>query len=442
MILRLTNSMRNQNSLDELDLLLNRVITTLEVHHKTQEPIETIEQSMFVRRDLSPEHQMIETCLKEYINLDLEVKIHSCIGSARSNYFSTIRNQPIKSLTTILDFSKEEDFASALESYFLGSGSYGFVLANLQNFPPSVMKISFGVRKMYNPLSPFEMPWEYCIGATSETDYLLKPIERSFQPILVPKEVFNNKIKVGNDNLHFGEPVVAISKNIVPGLPMFEMPFCQEINWSSIKKPDALFMTLLRHLKKVHESGIALIDISPRNLLSCNGEIKFIDFGFAQLFSKVKDIVQVNDFTFGNQHFRSPWAHIITKMRPVHLQRMGWNYKESLILELIANDFWSLATIFGVEFCGFSSKDALNFGNIQKDINYFIRESQRESEYFSFDANDISQFVNSYLAIFFAKFESILDISKSCPVSLQKMLQSVLQVNPVVRMTNVESLLK
>jgi hypothetical protein len=79
----------------------------------------------------------------------------------------------------------------------------------------------------------------------------------------------------------------------------------------------------------VHKSGISLVDVSSRNLLVCNGKFKFIDVGFAKLYANILDHVDDPNFIFGNRKFRSPWAHIVSKI-PTHLYKSTpWKLKES-----------------------------------------------------------------------------------------------------------------
>ena len=60
----------------------------------------------------------------------------------------------------------------------------------------------------------------------------------------------------------------------------------------------------------IHKSGIGLMDISPNNIMNCNGEFKFLDLGFAELYRYADMPIIV----FGLEFYRSPWAHIASEL--------------------------------------------------------------------------------------------------------------------------------
>jgi hypothetical protein len=53
------------------------------------------------------------------------------------------------------------------------------------------------------------------------------------------------------------------------------------------------------------------MDVSPYNLMNCNGEFKFIDLGFAQLYL----YANMPRNLFGVKSYRSPWAHIASNLQ-------------------------------------------------------------------------------------------------------------------------------
>jgi len=325
---------------------------------------------------------------------------------------------------------------------------YGLVLKKAKDNFEQVMKISFGHTDKYNPMSDDEMPTEYCVGLLSPTSHILKPIANSFQPIEIPQSLFDKEIHIRNTTLIFYNPVVGpfgtydtydsyYSKDLPTVVPMFEMPLCEQVIWSGSTSTGAIFIELLSALNEVHKSGISLVDVSSRNLVVCNGKFKFIDVGFAKLYANILDHVDDPNFIFGSRKFRSPWAHIVSKI-PTHLfKSTPWKLKEKLVLELIANDYWSLAYMFAYKFCKLRGREYITFtDHIDAAIDQI--QFQRKLTY-----NNASKFTDMLQNVVYNLFsENYRFHTASCPESFQNILKSVLQVNPVIRMQNVERILE
>jgi len=217
---------------------------------------------------------------------------------------------------------------------------------------------------------------------------------------------------------------------------MFEMPMCQGIVWTNLPgfNTSAKFVEMLHALNDIHKSGIALNDISQFNIMSCNSGWKFIDLGFATLYDLTKEYQnEVDTFIFGNENHRSPWADIVSQVSINSAKQFtNWNLKEMFVSELIANDYWSLALLFGEKFCDlFQMKHFKNFKNLIKSI--IDKIGLKEEKH-----------VINYGLQF--KLDSIFSILKdkkksSCSPLFQELLLSILQVNPVNRMRNVEKIL-
>jgi len=107
-----------------------------------------------------------------------------------------------------------------------------------------------------------------------------------------------------------------------------------------------------------------------------------------------------------------------------------WNLQEKSVLELIANDFWSLAAVFGHAFCELGTA----FDNLEK-IMLNIAETIISTE-------EINEMVQTNLKSMFDELEKNSEILTKCPKSLQMMLKSILQSNPITRMKNVEDILQ
>merc|ERR1712034_35159 len=177
-------------------------------------------------------------------------------------------------------------------------------------------------------------------------------------------------------------------------------------------KPDKKFVKLLRALDDIHKSGIALLDVSPSNIMKCNGELKFIDLGFAALYL-YEDMPTIR---FGCKTFQSPWAHIASKLLKLQSKKQQeLHLEKKLLLEAIANDYWSLAFIFARKLCNFD-------------------------ENMIFTAH-INEFLQNYLDHLFSEVRITVNHFSSCGKPLQEILKSVLQVNPIIRMQNVEKIL-
>jgi len=184
---------------------------------------------------------------------------------------------------------------------------------------------------------------------------------------------------------------------------------------------------LLRAVNEIHKSGIALVDVSPTNILVCNGEFKFIDVGFAKLYANILDHVNNINFVFGMLLYRSPWAHIVSEV-PSHLYKLftTWNLKEKFVLELIANDYWSLALIFGSKFCGLHAEQ------------WYIQFTNRiDDARLTHNASELTNILQNDIFNLFREDQ----INTQCPEIFQSILKSILHVNPVIRMQNVENIL-
>jgi len=387
------------------------------------------------------EINMIQKYLRAYSNPSLATNVANCVEDVFmqfQNRTSAKIDNWYKKLAINAKSPGEDIIKTIFHDLYLGSGSYAFVLKNSHyKFDEEVMKISLGKRTEYDPMWKSEMPWEYCVGLLSPTSHILKPIENSFQPIELPPILFNSYVFISEKKkIEFFEPVAHGWTKSSTVVPMFEMPMCQDIVWTNL--PDfntsAQFVELLHALNDIHKSGIALNDISQFNIMSCNSGWKFIDLGFATLYDLTKEYqTEVDTFIFGNENHRSPWADIVSQVSINSAKKFtNWNLKEIFVLELIANDYWSLALLFGEKFCDlFQMKHFKNFKNLIKSIidNIGLKEEK-----------DV---INHGLQF---KLDSIFSILKdkkksSCSPFFQELLLSILQVNPVNRMRNVEKIL-
>jgi serine/threonine protein kinase len=290
-----------------------------------------------------------------------------------------------------------------------------------------------------------DMPLEYCAGLLIKSPHVLKPIAKSFEAVQFPRILFNKEMIIGYSKMKFDNPVYIIGSNIskrsLPIVPMFQLPLCKPINWSEGGGFDTSittkFIQLLRAIHEIHQAGITLIDLSPHNMMECQGKIKFIDLGFTKLYSKLIDVLNDVSFIFGIKYYRSPWAHVISEVSKISFKYEFWNLKEKLVLELIANDFWSLAIIFGAKFCKFGkNKWFLKMLDYVDSITYL---NIRSSDHLVTDSLINTKVQNQIRNLFNElRFDLETDL---CPWSLQNVLHNVLQVNPVIRMQNIEQLL-
>jgi len=389
--------------------------------------------------DEKMEKFMIQIYLEKYENIELSNQVQECVHAVTETYIESVKNlawtnnlermmgvppgtvETKEGATFLLDLNQD---------IILGNGAYGIVLKKSYS---KVLKISLGRKSFYNPINEEEMPFEYCVGLYSSTTHILRPLEDSFQPIELPGVLFENKFKMSGYFLKFGLHVTDVSSSIemetltIPVVPMFEMPLCKTVKWKHIERPDRTLFELLLALDYVHESGIALMDISPDNIMNCNGEYKFIDLGFVLLYSNVSAI------SFGNQLYRSPWAHIASKLETEEHQELHLDRK--LTLEVIANDYWSLAFIFARELCDFDENFAFT-DHIEEVVE---SKSSKNGIFAAGSAGEINEFLQCYLDDMF--FELRLNNHASCTKPLQEILHTVLQVNPVIRMQYVEKLL-
>jgi len=384
---------------------------------------------------------VINSYLEKYANAELFNQVQECVQTVRETYIESVTNlswtNNLEEIMQILPGTVQTKIGAEFllktnQDFILGSGSYGVILKKSRRLSDffNVMKISLGRYSSHNPIDEEEMPFEYCLGLHSLTTHILRPLPDSFQPIELPGSIFENKFTMSRFKLEFYYPVsepIGEEPIYAPVVPMFEMPLCQIVRWTQIKFSERIFFELLDAVDDIHESGIALMDLSSNNLMNCNGEFKFIDLGFALLYSNMPTI------SFGNEDYRSPWAHIASKLETekhpeLHLDR-------KLNLEAIANDYWSLAIIFGRKLCDFDENMIL-----QTHTEEIIQsKSFKYGNYSDFSAIEINKSLQRYLDEFFSQFK--ISNNPSCSKPLQEMLQIVLQVNPIIRMQNVETIL-
>merc|ERR1712034_1153 len=199
-------------------------------------------------------------------------------------------------------------------------------------------------------------------------------------------------------------------------------------------KPDKKFVKLLRALDDIHKSGIALLDVSPSNIMKCNGELKFIDLGFAALYL-YEDMPTIR---FGCKTFQSPWAHIASKLLKLQSKKQQeLHLEKKLLLEAIANDYWSLAFIFARKLCNFD-ENMIFTAHIKEIIGSKFSKYGRYAKY---SVAEINEFLQNYLDHLFSEVRITVNHFSSCGKPLQEILKSVLQVNPIIRMQNVEKIL-
>jgi serine/threonine protein kinase len=334
---------------------------------------------------------MIQKYLRAYSNPDLAKNVAKCVEDVFMQYqYRTsveIHNWE-KKLELI---AKSPDLMRTIfNDLYMGSGTYAFVLRKSQSYIyKEVMKISLGKREGFDPMWKSEMPFEYCVGLLSPTSHILRPIENSFQPIELPEVLFNSYVFTKEKKrISFYEPAVNGWDRTPSVVPMFEMPECQHIVWTNFSafNPSVKFIEVLHALNDIHKSGISLNDISEQNMMSCNGEWKFIDLGFATLYDLTTEYLKdIDKFLFGNHNYRSPWADIISHVSmDTAKKHTNWNLREKFELELIANDYWSLALLFGIKFCNFRKIHKFKlFKNHIKSIifeknKFFINRSLQE----------------------------------------------------------------
>jgi len=432
------------------------------VYRQHKNPEKNIRSASSVAKTIkagSEEILVIHHYLEKYENRELFNQVRECVRTVKENYEKSVKDRKwTNNLMYIMgSVEKKKNIQHSLAlhgDYILGSGAYGVIIKKSRSNISKVMKISFGMRSKpldnpipyYNPINELEMPFEYCIGLHSPTIHILKPLVNSFQPIELPITAFRNKFLTRMGILTFYNPVntakVDISfsskKIIEPVVPMFEMPLCRKVRWKEdefIIKPDQQFVDLLRALDDIHKSGIALMDISPNNIMNCNGELKFLDLGFAELYRH--DSMPI--ILFGAEFYRSPWAHIASKLdieehRELHLGR-------KLFIETIASDYWSLAFTFGSNLCGLGNHKEFKF--MIDDI--IESKSSKYGRYSTLSVAEINEVLQSHLELMFSQLRinhHPLSTKRAlCSKTLQEMLQSILQVNPIVRMKNVEKML-
>jgi len=412
-------------------------------------------------KEVSEEILVIHHYLEKYENRELFNQVQECVRTVKRNYEQSVRDQKwTNNLMHIMgSVEKIKNIQQSLalhDDYILGSGGYGVIIKKSRIDFSNVMKISFGMRSKpldnsmpyiyHDPIDEQEMPFEYCVGLHSPTTHILKPLLNSFQPIELPITAFRNAFQTRRGILTFYNPVntakVDISfsskKIIEPVVPMFEMPLCHKVRWNEDGfdiKPHKQFVDLLRALDDVHKSGIALMDISPNNIMNCNGEFKFIDLGFAELY-KHADMPII---MFGVEFYRSPWAHIASELEIEEHQELHLGRK--LFLETIASDYWSLAFTFGSKLCSLGKH--AEFKTIIDDI--IESKSSKYGGYSTLSVAEINEFLQSHLELMFSQLRINHNPSSKkralCTKTLQEMLKSILHVNPVVRMKNVEKML-
>lgn len=380
---------------------------------------------------------------------DLADKVEICVENVRDQYeldvdeenFETLENISGQGIDNKMMF---EEFLRLKNHSYMGSGTYGIILKNLKT-PDNVFKISFGKSEHYNPIDSKEVPLEYCLGLLSSSPSILKPILNSFQPIKIPTFLFNQKLNnVTDRKIQFGTPAIIQQYWTRPRpfvVPMFQIPLCHDVIWTEDAFQTTVsnkFLELLKQIYDIHKEGIALLDISPSNIMVCKNEMKFIDLGFARLYGRLSQYIKSNEFRFdkfmfGTEKYRSPWAHLVTEIDPRESEFELWNLNEKLALEFMTNDFWSLAMIFAEYFCKIDETSSYDlFLNMMDDY------SNQESELLDLQINELFQEKMNQI---FLEIENKDSITEICPKSFQKMLQIILCVDPNKRMENVENLL-
>jgi len=434
----------------------------IHIYHKYANPEKNIHLAPRVAKrlkEISEEVLAIHHYLEKYENQELSIQVKECVRTVKKNYEESVTNRKwtnnLMHIMGSVDKKKNIEQSLALnDDYFLGSGGYGVVIKKSRSDFSKVMKISFGMRSepldnpipYYNPIDEREMPFEYCVGLHSPTTHILKPLANSFQPIELPTTVFRKEFQTRRGTLTFYNPVsqpkidnLFGSKTIIePVVPMFEMALCRRVMWTEDEfdmKPHKKFVELLRAVDDIHKSGIGLMDISPNNIMNCNGEFKFLDLGFAELYRYADMPIIV----FGLEFYRSPWAHIASELDIEDNQELHLGRK--LFLEAIANDYWSLAFIFGRKLCGLGKH--LVFKALIDDI--IESKSINYGGYSTLSVVEINECLQSHLELMFSQLRINHHPSPAkralCSKTLQEMLQSILQVNPIIRMQNVEKML-
>ena len=97
-----------------------------------------------------------------------------------------------------------------------------------------------------------------------------------------------------------------------------------------------------------------------------------------------------------------------------------------LLLEAIANDYWSLAFIFARKLCALD-ENMIFAAHIKEIIE---SKSSKYGRYAKYSVAEINEFLQNYLDHLFSEVRITVNHFSSCGKPLQEILKSVLQVNP------------